>query len=97
MGPFRSRKAAAPLRETMPTKSASPADRLRAAREQLGLTQRDAARTLGVSFTSYAQYEQGVREPTLEWLIRFAETVGIDPHTLDPRLASNRTPKRSQV
>lgn len=43
-------------------------DNLKAARKQLGLTQREVAEKLGVVESCYANWEQGRTEPNIEML-----------------------------
>lgn len=74
----------------MPPSPDTPGARLRAARERLGLSQRELAERLGITQQSYAQYESGARVATLDWLHAVATTVGIDPYTLDPKFRSVR-------
>jgi len=47
-------------------------DRLRALREETGLTQKDFAKKMNIANTTYNNYETGTREPDKETLKRFA-------------------------
>lgn len=72
------------------SKPATPAARLRAARERAGLSTRDVAARLGISQPYYTRVETGGRKPSLDWLHEAARAIGCDPAELDPRLASDR-------
>ena len=61
--------------------------RLRAARQRLGLTQRQACARLGTTQGSWGQLERGLTAVTLEQTARIAAALGLDPSELDPRLA----------
>lgn len=58
--------------------------RLRAAREQAGLTQEGAAVRLGIGRESYSQYELGRRVPSWTQLYRFLDRLDLDPHIVMP-------------
>ena len=62
----------------MPVSSVELGRRLRAARDQLGLKQEDAARVLGLSRAAIAQLELGDRSPNSLQLSRLAELYGRD-------------------
>ncbi len=47
--------------------------RLRAARESARLTQKDAAKQLGVSYQTYQFWEQGRQEPRINYLLAAAK------------------------
>jgi len=66
------------------------AARFAAARKSLGLTQAEAAARLGCSPGYVGQLESGHGSPTLDKIHELATTLGIDPHTLDERLASTK-------
>lgn len=66
------------------------ADHLKAARERLGLTQAQLAERLGVTRSYVGQMESGALVPTLDKIHEQALRLGVDPHALDPRLASTR-------
>jgi DNA-binding XRE family transcriptional regulator len=70
--------------------------RLRTARMAGGLTQAESAQRM-LNSKATAQYwsdvENGRRVPSLEWLWGAAQALGVNPHTLDERLASKRWPK----
>lgn len=46
-------------------------------REAKGLNMREAARLLGLPYTTYVNYEKGQREPTSEVLIQLANFYGV--------------------
>ncbi len=45
---------------------------IRELRKETGITQKEVAKTLGISTTCYAGYEQGGHEPSFETLIKLA-------------------------
>lgn len=57
-------------------------DRLRAARREAGLTQREVARQLGIAAASVAQWEIGRSRPDIARLARLAELYGVRPDAL---------------
>lgn len=57
--------------------------RMRIAREHLGLTQAKMARQIGISRATYASTEQGVRQPRPEELVTLAAVTGISQHWLE--------------
>jgi transcriptional regulator with XRE-family HTH domain len=69
--------------------------RLRAAREEAGLTQTEAAARLGWAIPSYTQYERGKRVPSWVTLAKMVEALGLDPETLFPEwVAPKAAPKK---
>lgn len=66
---------------------------IRDARESRRLTRKQAAETLGLNEQYLYQVETGRRVPTLETLWEIAGAMGIDPHSLDSRLAPSRDRK----
>jgi Zn-dependent peptidase ImmA (M78 family)/transcriptional regulator with XRE-family HTH domain len=56
--------------------------RLRGLREQLGLTQEEVARQLGVSRAVVSYYESGQRRPALSTLVSLARTYGVSTREL---------------
>jgi transcriptional regulator with XRE-family HTH domain len=52
-------------------------DRLKALREQLGLSQRELSRQCGLGETAIGFYERGDAEPTAKHLIKIAATLGV--------------------
>ena len=66
----------------------TPASRLRAVRLRLGLTTYQAAKTVGIAQSSWAQMESGRTNPTLDRLLTLAGKLGVDPAELSPNLAS---------
>ena len=69
----------------------TPGQRLRAAREQLGLSCAEAAARMSppIGKQSWLDAERG-KGRSLDWWYGAALALGIDPHDLDPRLASIR-------
>ena len=54
------------------------AERIRTARKNAGLTQRELGALLGVTQATVGQYENGTRNPKTETLQRFADALGVD-------------------
>lgn len=52
-------------------------ERLRAAREKSGLSQRELAKMLGLGINQINRYENGVNDPTSEVLVALAQTLGV--------------------
>ena len=50
--------------------------RLRAARESVGLTQRQVAKEAGITEQAYQNYEYGKRKPSARMAVRVARAVG---------------------
>lgn len=57
-------------------------DRLRAFREKRGLTQRDLARSLGVTLMLISRYEHGVHIPTAEKIVALARILRVTADAL---------------
>ncbi len=55
---------------------------LRQARQEAGLTQREAARKIGVSTLTIIHWEQGKHSPMPENAMKIAKTYGLDPGKL---------------
>lgn len=51
-------------------------EKLKENRIRIGYTQKDLATRLGMSITTYASYEQGRSEPSMDVLIKIANTFG---------------------
>ena len=49
------------------------ADRLKELRAEKNLSQNKLSELLGITRTTYANYEQGTREPSIEMIIRFCD------------------------
>lgn len=60
----------------------TPAERIRAARQSAGLTQRELAERAGMSSQQLSHYETGLTEPTLANLRRIAAALEIEPGSL---------------
>ena len=48
-------------------------------RSNLGLTQEEVAKRLGISQVAYGRYELGTREPNLDLIFRIAEVLEFKP------------------
>jgi transcriptional regulator with XRE-family HTH domain len=81
----------------MPKPTTTAADRLKAVRERLGLSQDQIAKQLGIGRASWADLETGHRSPSLERLWDIAMALQIDPHTLDSRLASVKPKPKGKI
>lgn len=53
-------------------------EKIKAARQKIGITQKQLAERLGTSPQNLAQYENGKRQPKLETLEKIAEALGVD-------------------
>lgn len=51
--------------------------RIKELRESKGISMREAARLLEMPYTTYVNYEKGLREPTSEVLIQIADFFGV--------------------
>ena len=51
--------------------------RIKELREAKGISMKEAARLLGMPYTTYVNYEKGLREPTSEILIQIADFFGV--------------------
>ncbi len=58
------------------------ANRLRERAKQLGISNAEAARRVGLDERRYAHYASGRREPDLATLVNIAEILGTDPNWL---------------
>ena len=47
--------------------------RLKELRQEKGVSQKEIAKTIGISVSAYSNYEQGIREPSNEILIRLCK------------------------
>lgn len=57
-------------------------DRLKILRKQKGLTQKEIAKLIGVYQGSYANWENGKREPKLEIIVQLAKILDTTPNEL---------------
>ena len=71
--------------------------RLAQARESLGLTRGQAAERIGVSPGYWSDLESGRKTATLDKLWEYAGSLGVDPSSLDPRLASPDVETRAKA
>lgn len=56
--------------------------KIKAARQQKGMTQAELGKILGVSQSMIGQYESGARRPKIEQLIKISDALDIDINTL---------------
>lgn len=68
------------------------AERIKAARKSLGITQKTLGERLGVTQATIQQYESGKRKPKTETLIRIAKALNIQLRELDPRFFGDKMP-----
>ena len=57
-------------------------DKIRNAREDMDLSQRDMARLIPMNQSNYSKIERGVQEPNLEQLRRICQILKLDPKFL---------------
>lgn len=62
--------------------------RLREMRLKCGLTQQNMADRLGIGLRSYQKYEEGSRNPNLEFLVKIADILNITTDYLLARVNS---------
>lgn len=62
--------------------------RIRQLREAKGINMRETARLLNLPYTTYVNYEKGLREPTSEVLIQIADFYGVSIDYLIGRSSS---------
>ena len=48
-------------------------ERLKKIRKENGVSQKEVADYLGVSVSAYSNYEQGIREPSLDMLLKLSD------------------------
>jgi len=77
-----------------PTTATGPGARLRAAREAAGVSRRDLARRLDVAYPTLADIEADRKPISLDKIHEVAVAIGIDPHSIDERLASREPTRR---
>lgn len=73
-----------------PTTTLGPGARLRAARLSQRLSVVEVAERLGVGHQAVRNIEADTRPVTLDKIHEVATAIGVDPHSIDPRLASTR-------
>ena len=61
---------------------ASMGEKIRQARENAGLSQKQLAEALGLDQSAVSNWETGKNEPTLHNLRRMADILGVDPGSL---------------
>ena len=52
-------------------------ERLKDSRQDLGMSQKEVADSLGITASAYANYEQNLREPSLTILAKICETLDV--------------------
>ncbi len=70
--------------------------RIKELRESKGISMREAARLLEMPYTTYVNYEKGLREPTSEVLIQIADFFGVSIDFLVGRKASGSNDNPAQ-
>lgn len=65
-------------------------ERLKDLREANNLTQKEVARSMGISERCYSYYEQGTRAITVEMLVDFAKFYGISLYYLTGQINEKR-------
>ncbi len=82
------------LEETVSVESTWRVDRLRALRQQQGLSQRELARRCGLAMSMIAKYERGYNDPSVVALRSLAEELNV---SADYLLGSTDDPRRSDA
>lgn len=72
-------------------------ERMRARREELGLSQEDAAHLAFMHVSNYGKIERGLINPRLYTLIRIAGVLETDPGTLIEGLTSDMVPASNHM
>lgn len=57
-------------------------DKIRSAREDMDLSQRDMANLIPMNQSNYSKIERGVQEPSIEQLRRICQILKLDPRYL---------------
>lgn len=57
-------------------------ERLRAARQKLGVSQMELANLAGMNVANYGKIERGIGNPTLDTVVRLAGVMELDPAEL---------------
>ena len=52
-------------------------ERLKETRQDVGLSQKEVAQNIGITASAYANYEQGLREPSFEVLAKICDTLDV--------------------
>lgn len=68
--------------------------RIKELRESKGINMKEAARLLGIPYTTYVNYEKGLREPTSEMLIQIADFYNV---SIDYLVGRNSDAKRKEI
>lgn len=64
-------------------------ERIKKARKEAGITQRDLGKLLGLSFQAIAQWENDLRKPKPETTKKIADALGVNPADIDESLIIN--------
>ncbi len=57
-------------------------DRIKAARKEAGMTQKELGAALGISFQAVAQWENNLRNPKVETVLKIAKVLNVNPQRL---------------
>lgn len=71
--------------------------RIKELRESKGISMKETARLLGMPYTTYVNYEKGLREPTSEILIQIADFFGVSIDFLVGRNADVRVTDPDEI
>jgi transcriptional regulator with XRE-family HTH domain len=72
-------------------------DRVRVARQDLGLSQENVADLAEMHVTNFGKIERGVANPSLHTIIRIADVLGVDPATLVAGLTRDLLPDQTHT
>ena len=59
-------------------------ERIKAARKNAGMTQKDLAEKLGIPYQGISQYERGIRKPKIDALVRISNALGVTLEDITP-------------
>lgn len=62
---------------------------IKTARSAANLTQKELGTLIGVSFQAIAQWENNLRTPKLETVVKIADALNVNPADIDERLVLN--------
>ena len=72
-------------------------DRIKEARKQAGLSQKELADKLGISFQTLAQWETGKRNPKYDTLKRIADALGVSVNSFMTDVQLQKPTERSMT